>query len=68
MRIEINGTMHMDLLEAAQLLNVHPESLSRLHRYKQIPAMRLRGLYFPVTMIEDRLHHGASGDTFVSKT
>ena len=64
MRIEINGTMHTDLIEAAKVLEIHPEHLRRLHRYGDIPAMKLeRGLYFPLPTIEDRLYQKASSDT-----
>ena len=57
MRIEINGTAHVDLIEAARVLGMHPEHLRRLHRYGDIPGMKLeRGLYFPISVIESRLY------------
>jgi len=57
MQIELNGTPHLDLIEAARVLGIHPEHLRRLHRYGDIPGMKLeRGLYFPVPVIESRLY------------
>ncbi len=59
MRIDINGTTHLDLIEAAKVLGIHPEHLRRLHRYGDLPGMKLeRGLYFPVPVIESRLFYG----------
>ena len=40
-------TEFIDLVEAAGILGIHPESLRRLHRYGDLDALKVeRGLYF----------------------
>jgi hypothetical protein len=57
MALLINGTEHLDLVEAARLLKIHPESLRRLARYGDIDALKVeRGLYFPKQSLVERLY------------
>ena len=42
-----NDTEFIDLVDAAGILGIHPESLRRLHRYGDLDALKVeRGLYF----------------------
>ncbi len=42
-----NDIEFIDLVDAAGILGIHPESLRRLHRYGDLDALKVeRGLYF----------------------
>lgn len=42
-----NDTEFIDLVDAAGILGIHPESLRRLYRYRDLDALKVeRGLYF----------------------
>ena len=47
MPLVIRGGEYLDLVEAAALVGLHPESLRRLVRYGEFKALKVeRGLYF----------------------
>ena len=57
MTIAIEGGEYLDLVEAASLVSIHPESLRRLVRYGEVKALKLeRGLYFTKVQLLEAFH------------
>ncbi len=53
MAIAIKDGEYLDLVEAALIVGLHPESLRRLVRYGKVRALKLeRGLYFTAGELE----------------